>query len=71
MLDAAHGKAVGPVRIVLRFHGARIEVEVCCVDVSAGVGRRGPIVAARADVGQGPRLTVAVARSRREEQSLD
>ncbi len=64
MLDAAHGEAVGPIRVVQGVHGARIEVQVACVRIARGVGRRRPVIAVRADVRQGSRRGVAVARSR-------
>lgn len=64
MLDAAHGKPVGPVRIVQRIHYARFEEQVCRVDVAGRESRRGPIVAGDTGISQGPRLPVADARSR-------
>ncbi len=64
MLDAAHGQGVGTVRVVQRVDVARSEVQEARVDAAGRVGRRGPIVALRADVRQGSRRVVAVARGR-------
>ena len=69
MLDAAHGETVGPARSVERVHVACIEVQVCRVDTASSIGRRRPIVAARADIRQGSRLTQADARGRREKNN--
>ena len=63
MLDAAHGKTVSAVVVVQRVHDACVEAQVTRVDARRGVRRRRPGVAARADIRQGSRLTVAVARS--------
>ena len=71
MLDAAHGDTVGPVAVVQRVDDRRIEVQVARVVIACAVGRRRPTVAVRADIRQGSRLTVAVARSRRKKQSLE
>ena len=64
MLDAAHGEGVGAIVVVQRVHGARIEVQVARVAIVCAVGRRRQIVAVRADIRQGSRRNVAVARSR-------
>ena len=64
MLDAAHGEAVGPVGSVQRPHVARAEEQVARIVVAGVVGRRAPDIALRADVRQGSRRVVAVARSR-------
>ena len=71
MLDAAHGEGRGPIGVVQRVHVARVEVQVTRVAVACGIGRRGVDVAVRADIRQGSRRIVAVARSRRSEQSLE
>ncbi len=63
MLDAAHGEAVGTTRIVQRVDVRRREVQVARVGIAGTVGRRSPVITVRADVRQGSRLAVAVARS--------
>jgi len=64
-LDAAHGKGVGPIRIVHRLHVARRETETTPVKRTRAPGRRAPAVAILADGKQATRHIVAVARSRR------
>ena len=63
-LDAAHGETYGTVPPVHRVHVARVEIDAPRVVVAGIVGRRRPAVALDADVGQGSRRPVAVARSR-------
>jgi len=63
MLDAAHGEAVSTVIVVQRVDDAGIEAQVARVGAACEVGRRRPVVTVRADIRQGSRLTVAVARS--------
>ena len=70
MLDAAHGEPVGPVVTVQRVHVARMEVQVACVDITGGVGRRRPVETLRADIRQGSRRVAAVARGRRAGKSI-
>ena len=70
MLDAAHGEPVGPVVTVQRVHVARMEVQVACVDITGGVGRRRPVETLRADIRQGSRRVAAVARGRRAGKAI-
>ena len=70
MLDAAHGEGRGPIGVVQRVDVRRVEVQVTRVVIARGVRRRGVDVAVRADIRQGSRRIVAVARSRRSKQSL-
>lgn len=63
--DAAHGETVGAGGPVQRPHVARAEEQVARIVVAGVVGRRAPDIALRADVRQGSRRVVAVARSRR------
>ncbi len=63
MLDAAHGERVGPVVVVKRVHARSIEEETARVEIAGSSRRRRPPMALRADVRQGSRLAVAVARS--------
>ena len=70
MLDAAHGKTVRPGRVVQRAHAARAEVQEARVDIAGRRSRRAPDAALGADARQGSAVTVAVARSNRQ-QSLD
>lgn len=63
-MDAAHGKTVGPVVVVQRVHDPRIEAQVARVGTARCVGRGRPVVAVRADIRQGSRLTRAIARGR-------
>ena len=70
-MDAAHGKAVGMSSIGV--HGtclARRESQVAGISDIGSIRGRGPTFAERTDLRQDSRLTVAVARSRRKEQSL-
>ena len=64
MLDAAHGEGVGPIAVVQRVHEARVEPQTARAVIAGSVGRRRPVIAVRADVRQGSRRSVAVARSR-------
>ena len=63
-LDAAHGETYGTVPPVHRVHVARVEIDAPRVVIAGSIGRRRPAVALDADVGQGSRRPVAVARSR-------
>ncbi len=63
-LDAAHGETYGTVPPVHRVHVARVEIDAPRVVIAGIVGRRRPAVALDADVRQGSRRPVAVARSR-------
>ena len=64
MLDAAHGKSRCPIGVVQRVHVAGVEVQIARVSVAGSIGRRRVDVAVRADIRQGSRRIVAVARSR-------
>ena len=70
MLDAAHGKSVGAVVRSERLDVALFETQETGVRMARRVGGRGPRKAADADILQGSRVAVAVARSNRQ-QSLD
>ena len=71
MLDAAHGEAVRTVVAVHRIRAIRIELQIARI-ATAGRSRRGrPALAVRADIVQGSRLTVAVARCSYSRQSLE
>ncbi len=63
MLDAAHGASVRPIRITQRVHIARIEPQRTRLSNAGGKRRRREILPVRADVSQGSRRVVAVARS--------
>ncbi len=65
MLDAAHGTCDSPIAISQRTDIAGEEVEHAGVVVPGVVGRRRPRIADRADIVQGSRRVVAVARSAR------
>ena len=62
-LDAAHGASVRPIRITQRVHIARIEPQRTRLSNAGGKRRRREILPVRADVSQGSRRVVAVARS--------
>ncbi|WP_304424259.1 hypothetical protein, partial [uncultured Alistipes sp.] len=65
MLDAADGKTVRTVVVVLRVHTRRIEVQVACVGAARRVRRGRPTVAVRADVVQTAAIVaIAVTGSR-------
>lgn len=64
MLDAAHGKSVGAVVRSERLDVALFETQETGVRMARCVGGRGPRKAADADIFQGSRVAVAVARSR-------
>lgn len=63
-LDAAHGETYGTVPPVHRVHVARVEIDAPRVIIAGSIGRRRPAVALDADIVQGSRRPVAVARSR-------
>ncbi len=64
MLDAAHGESSSPISGVHRVHVARSVIQVTRVVIACGVRRSRPEKAPRADIRQGSRRVVAVARSR-------
>ena len=70
MLDAAHGDTVRASEPPKRAHALRPEVERAGVEIAGRKRRRKPPMPARTDSIQDSRLTGAVARSRRKEQSL-
>ncbi len=70
MLDAAHGERIGALAVVQRLHRPGVEPQVPCLLIAGKERRRSPVPTVRADVPQGSRRRVAVARSRRKEQSL-
>lgn len=63
---ATHAEAVGATVVVQRADAARAEGEAARVAATSVVRRRGPIVAARARVGQLAATVAAQARSRQE-----
>ncbi len=73
MLDAAHGKGIGPIASGQRIHKGAVEPQQAPVMIVRDHGRRGPRIAIRADIAQVSRSAGAVARSRPgiREQSLE
>ena len=63
-MDAAHGASDCTGSGVQRIDIARGKSQITRVVVAGRVGRRTVVVAIRADIRQGPRLTAADARSR-------
>ena len=66
MLDAAHGERIGALAVVQRLHRPGVEPQVSCLLIAGKERRRSPVPTVRADIAQGSRRRVAVARSRRK-----
>ena len=69
-LDAAHGKSPAAIVAVKRRYRIRDGTQKTCIGAAGSGRRRRPTAGLSADIRQNTRRRVAVARSRRKEQSL-